>query len=61
MAIYDVLIRSGDGDLLSSGGQHSFDDPPIEGTEIVWNGESWIVDDVDDRFSPPQVTLRRAR
>jgi hypothetical protein len=37
----------------------SFDDSPIERAEVSFNGEQWIVDDVDERYSPAQVTLVR--
>ena len=57
MARYEVLIRSESG--LSIAGPTDFADPPIEGAEVTFNHEQWIVDDVDERYLPPQVTLRR--
>lgn len=58
VATYAVMIRSGE--LFTAAGFHSFDEPPIEGAEVVWNDEQWIIDQVDDVWSsPPIVTLRR--
>jgi hypothetical protein len=67
MGYYAVMIRSeasssGTGvyERLSGAGIHQFGDPLIEGTEITWNAEQWIVDEVDENHStPPVVTLRR--
>jgi hypothetical protein len=55
--MYEVLIRSEN--TLSVAGPHPFDDSPIERAEVSFNGEQWIVDDVDERYSPAQVTLVR--
>jgi hypothetical protein len=66
MGYYAVMMRSeaslnGAGvQRLSGAGIHQFDDPLIEGSEITWNDEQWIVDEVDENHStPPIVTLRR--
>jgi hypothetical protein len=56
-AIYAVLLRGGNG--VIGVGLHPFDNPPIEGQEVDLEGEAWVVEEVDDRHSPPQVTLRR--
>ena len=58
VGLYEVLIRSAN-DSLSAVGVHVIDDPPIEGTEISFNGEHWTIEEIDERYSPPQVTLIR--
>jgi hypothetical protein len=58
LGLYEVLIRSAN-DSLSAVGAHVFDDPPIEGTEISFSGEQWTIEEIDERYSPPQVTLIR--
>jgi hypothetical protein len=58
VGLYEVLIRSAN-DSLSAVGAHVFDYPPIEGTEISFNGEQWTIEEIDERYSPPQVTLIR--
>ena len=59
MQTYDVMIRSGE--MLTAAGSHSFEEPLIEGAEVTWNDEQWIIDRVDEVWStPPIVTLRRA-
>jgi hypothetical protein len=56
-ASYAVLLRGGDS--VIGVGLHPFPDPPIEGKKVELEGETWVVEEVDDRHSPPQVTLRR--
>jgi hypothetical protein len=57
---YAVMIRSGE--TFTGAGVHSFEEPLIEGSEVSWNDEQWIVDQLDELWSnPPIVTLRRAR
>jgi hypothetical protein len=60
MTIYAVLLRSGNG-LVSGMGLHPFDDPPIEGTQVELEGETWVVEEVDDRSVQPTVTLTRMK
>jgi len=58
-SFYAVLLRSADG-LVSGVGLHAFDDPPIEGTEVELEGETWLVEEVDDRTEEqPTITLMR--
>ena len=55
---YAVMIRSGE--FFTAAGFHSFEEPLIEGAEVAWNDEQWIIDQVDEIWSsPPIVTLRR--
>jgi hypothetical protein len=58
MAFYAVLLRSENG-LVSGMGLHAFDDPPIEGTKVELEGETWLVEEVDDRAEQPTITLKR--
>lgn len=60
MGYYAVMIRSeasssgiGVHQRLNGAGIHQFNDPLIEGTEVTWNDERWIVDEVDENHSTP--------
>jgi hypothetical protein len=59
MSTYAILLVSAKGHV-SGVGLHSFDDPPNEGSEIEFEGETWLVEEVDDRATQPTITLKRA-
>jgi hypothetical protein len=58
VSTYAVLLVSANG-LVSGVGLHAFDDPPIEGREVELEGETWVVEEVDDRSVQPTITLKR--
>jgi|1185.fasta_scaffold1910945_2 hypothetical protein len=57
MPMYAVLLRSDSG--LVGSGAHAFAEPLVPGTRIDFHDETWTIEDVDDRTSPPTVTLSR--
>jgi hypothetical protein len=55
--IYAVRIRSDD--TLSGVGAHSFAEPLVEGAGVIFQDETWLIEELDDETSPPTVTLKR--
>jgi len=57
MPIYAVLLRSESG--LVGSGAHSFLEPLVPGGQVDFHDEKWTIESVDERRSPPTVTLSR--
>ena len=57
MQTYAVMIRSGE--MLTVAGSHSFEEPLIEGAEVTWNDEDWIIDRVDEVWLTPAIAIFR--